>query len=959
MRSKYMDSITIFTVFLLFTASTLTWGQVLFFDDFQSYDLESPADFSIGSVPTGNWIAEHDPAIARSNEVWDTSNFGRTRMWITIQDGAGIVSRGITGLTSYSDYNFSVVLLAETSSATRTVEVTYDLQVGPDVQNVVSLIGGPISVTAHGDDWQVGDSKADHVFIQKFSTGSLTPGDLLFISIYRISSPEGAYLGVDDIRVAEIQPIQIIASDTTVNEGDSSTVQYDIYIENQPLAPVAVTVTADDQTTVNGQNQVTLIFTPPVNITETQSIIVSAIDDNITEGIHTSRITHTSASADPAFNGLNLPTVEISIRDNDLPIDFVSDVFVGGQEGPDGTSNYRIPAMTVTPDGSILAFAEGRRNGGDPGGSQPIDMVMKRSTDNGRTWQPLVVLHQGGFDYSDPRPVTDWLTGNVHLLYTQWPDLCGQSCVPTGLNDNSSVLFLQTSDDNGQSWSGPINLNPQVKNPAWRALNSGPGHGIQLRWQTDPARNGRLLDPAHINGADAISVFSNDGGISWQAGAADITAPSLNESDVVELTNGDLLWDARPGSGLYRYRLTSSDGGQAWQYQGQGDIHITTVDCGIARYSARRDGHDRDRIVFSGPLGEPLGSASGRYNLAVWTSYDEGVSFTNPIQINNGFAAYSDIYRLADGNIGVIYEETGSTLIRLASCNIDTLENGPHDANLTQYDGFGNAIDAQRGGIGWTGSWEGLAKFSRYSVPAFGSSSIPFPQMRFRYQPGRVDSADNGLNMTRYFNQPFIRDGQTNIYLSILVSRALDVSPDNLTEEDLNIELRDINDTVYASFGIDSKEAFFIASPAGIAKTTQQTFHKDGNWLLVARILPVNNATNWQDTLSLLAIESGSGVIPLDDVGLSWSLTGQTTGISQVALDHITISAGNQALWSIDELRIGTTWQAVTGRPDCSAPGSYLSADLNHDCYVDFFDLALFMQGWLACTDPGNPVDCP
>ena len=510
------------------------------------------------------------------------------------------------GLASNKEYTFSAVLVAETSSSSRTVEVTYDLLVGQNIASAASVIGGAVTVTAHGDDWQTPDSKADHVFLQSFSTEKVNPTDQLFITITRVSSQEDAYLGVDDIRVAEVQPIGIYTSDTSLTEGDGSSIVYDIYVTGEPTESVSVTVAADDQVQVNGQSQVTLVFDPPVNPATPQSVAVTAVDDDQFEGSHVGMISHACISSLAEYNDLNLPEVTVTIADDELPINFVSDVFVGGQEGPDGTSNYRIPGMTVAPDGSILAYAEGRRNSADPGAVLPIDMVMKRSTDNGQTWQPLAVLHHDdSFDYSDPRPITDMVTGQVHLLYTQWPDLCGQGCVPSGLGDNSSVMYLQTSVDNGLTWSGPINLNNQVKNPTWRALNSGPGHGIQLRWQTNPDCNGRLLDPGHINGADAVSVFSDDGGLTWQSGTVDVTAPSLNESDVVELTNGDLLWDARPGGGYYRYRLKSTDGGQTWNYQGLGDIYITTVDCGIERYSAKRDGHDRDRILFCGPLGSP------------------------------------------------------------------------------------------------------------------------------------------------------------------------------------------------------------------------------------------------------------------------------------------------------------------------------------------------------------------
>ena len=76
-------------------------------------------------------------------------------------------------------------------------------------------------------------------------------------------------------------------------------------------------------------------------------------------------------------------------------------------------------------------------------------------------------------------------------------------------------------------------------------------------------------------------------------------------------------------------------------------------DASLARYSAKRAKGERDRLLFSGPRGE---GGLNRNNIAVWTSYDEGRSFTNPVQFNSGFAAYSVVQRLADGSVGLAVE---------------------------------------------------------------------------------------------------------------------------------------------------------------------------------------------------------------------------------------------------------------------------------------------------------------
>ena len=90
-------------------------------------------------------------------------------------------------------------------------------------------------------------------------------------------------------------------------------------------------------------------------------------------------------------------------------------------------------------------------------------------------------------------------------------------------------------------------------------------------------------------------------------------------------------------------------------------IPLPKVDGSVIRYSAKRAGHDRDRILFSAPRGE---AGLNRNNIMVWTSHDEGKTFTNPVQLNSGFAAYSAIQRLADGTIGMAVETAKDAGVR-------------------------------------------------------------------------------------------------------------------------------------------------------------------------------------------------------------------------------------------------------------------------------------------------------
>ena len=341
---------------------------------------------------------------------------------------------------------------------------------------------------------------------------------------------------------------------------------------------------------------------------------------------------------------------------------------------------FRIPGMIVARDGSILLFAEGRRgDGSDPRRDEraPIDLVMRRSGDLGATWEPLVVVESGFrpdgslLDFADPTPVLDATTGVVFLFYGQWPDIAPVT-VAHGQDPNSSegnhVVWVRSSSDHGKTWS----RRKQVTYPDepgetedglyWRQAEPGPGSGIQLRWQgPDGASNGRLVIPAKRSGSKtpdgpvAVTPFvyySDDHGASWLVGNV-TPGPDANEDEVVELNDGTVLLDARQNSGDFRRRHLSGDGGATWGPDRPDDIPIARVDGSLLRYSAVRAGHDRDRILFSGPRGS---SGLNRSNIAVWTSYDEGNTFTNPVSFNQGFAAYSVMQRLSDGTIGLAVE---------------------------------------------------------------------------------------------------------------------------------------------------------------------------------------------------------------------------------------------------------------------------------------------------------------
>ena len=596
--------------------------------------------------------------------------------------------------------------------------------------------------------------------------------------------------------------------------------------------------------------------------------------------------------------------------------------------GVEGFSVYRIPGFTVAQDGSLLLFAEGRPGGADPGAPGDIEMVFKRSADGGQSWSDLQVLHATtGFDYSDPRVVVDHNTGAVHLQYVQWPTLCGQACVPAGLGDDSSVLFHQTSTDNGLTWSGPSNINAQVKDPSWNSLNTGPGVGIQLQWQDSaPERNGRLLIPGHLRPPSyrGISIYSDDGGLTWTH-ASGMTPGYADESEVVELTNGDLLWDARRG-GTGRNRFISHDGGDTWGDAHEGDIPVSAVDSGIIRYSAKREGQDRDRILFSAPLGDPAGAGNSRTNIGVWTSYDEGKTFINPVQIQSGSAAYSVINRMADGTIGLAYEVNHNT-IRYVHFDLSELEKANHPATLSHYDGFGNEIDPLRGGVGWSGAWSndgasivpGVLEFGGFLTEGDGQhAQLRGATISRSLGGGSIDLNQNSEHYFTLFVNHDSKDGE------------------NAGSEYLDVLLQDSAGTTQAAFGVGSSENFFINNVGATISSASNTLSFDSTYLLLCKLVAKDDAQGSNYDQLFLAWYDDPSEVPTDEAEVQWQLVGDMTENIDGTIQQLTIRTGANADWQIDGLRIGSTFDAVVHDTGVGAP--LVLGDMNGDGILTLAD---------------------
>ena len=345
------------------------------------------------------------------------------------------------------------------------------------------------------------------------------------------------------------------------------------------------------------------------------------------------------------------------------------------ESGKDGHKSYRIPAIIKLNNGHLLAFAEGRVQGASDFGD--VNIVLKISTDNGRTWGSIkTIVDYDTLQAGNPAPVVDltdpaYTTGRIFLFYNTGNKQESDVRNGNGLRE----VWYKTSTNGGINWSEAVNITlqthrpklPQI-NPAynftadWRSYANTPGHAMQF--ETGKYKGRIYIAANHSEGGiqnesmDYIAhgFYTDDHGKTFHI-SNNVNLPGGNENMAAELSDGRIMLNIRNQRGdvRARYIAISSNGGQSWDTS-YFDKNLPDPVCQGSLLTIGKK-RKQNILAFSNAADEMR-----RDNLTLRISFDDGktwkknfVIYKNPSQPDA--AAYSDIVKLSGKKIGVLYEK--------------------------------------------------------------------------------------------------------------------------------------------------------------------------------------------------------------------------------------------------------------------------------------------------------------
>lgn len=333
--------------------------------------------------------------------------------------------------------------------------------------------------------------------------------------------------------------------------------------------------------------------------------------------------------------------------------------------GDDGSAAFRIPGLATSNEGSLLAVYDVRYNN-SVDLQEYVDVGLSRSTDKGKTWDKMVIpMSFGEYDglpkaqngVGDPAILVDTKTGAIWIV-AAWTHGMGNHRAWHNSQDGmtkerTAQLILSKSIDDGKTWSDPINITEQVKDPSWKFLLQGPGRGITMQ-------DGTLVFPIQYIDSTRVPnagiMYSKDRGETWHI--HNHARTNTTEAQVAEVTPGVLMLNMRDNRGGSRAVATTTDLGETWIEHPSSRSVLQEPVCmaSLIKVEAKDNVYGKDILLFSNP-----NTTQGRHHITIKASLDGGLSFPTEydVLLDEAYGwGYSCLTLIDAETVGILYESS-------------------------------------------------------------------------------------------------------------------------------------------------------------------------------------------------------------------------------------------------------------------------------------------------------------
>ena len=331
--------------------------------------------------------------------------------------------------------------------------------------------------------------------------------------------------------------------------------------------------------------------------------------------------------------------------------------------GDDGVESYRIPGLVTTNAGTLLGVYDVRHNN-SADLQEYVEIGLSRSTDGGQTWEkmriPMSFGEYGGLPKAqngcgDPAILVDKQTGTIWIV-AAWTHGMGwnrawTNSMPGMDKEHTAQLVMVKSEDDGRTWSEPINVTEQMKDPSWYFFFQGPGRGISMD-------DGTLVFASQYIGKDKIPnagiMYSKDHGKTWKVSKHART--NTTESQVAEIAPGVLMLNMRDNRGGSRAVSTTTDMGETWKEHESSRTALPESICmaSLIHVKAKDNVLGKDILLFSNP-----NTTEGRHSMTIKASLDGGYTWLpeNQLLVDSGSSwGYSCLSMIDQETVGILYE---------------------------------------------------------------------------------------------------------------------------------------------------------------------------------------------------------------------------------------------------------------------------------------------------------------